>query len=92
MGASTFLRELLSYNSLLSEQFIFLEIYAYTEFTDKNLIGMVILFQTNWFGLTETMPWLFAILAAYFVIASVVSFVFVRSFAKADYKNAVSFG
>jgi hypothetical protein len=83
--------------------FIFLGIYAYTEFMDRNpysiaweiarnLIGAVILFQTNWFGLTEKMPWLFFVLAAYFVIASVVTFVFVRAFAKADDKNAVVFG
>lgn len=58
----------------------------------RNLIGLVILFQTDWFGLTATMPWLFAILAAYFVIASVVTFVFVRTFSKANDKSLVAMG
>jgi hypothetical protein len=83
--------------------FIFLGIYAYTEFMDRNpfsigweiarnLIGMVILFKTDWFGMVDTMPWLFAVLVAYFVISSVVTFVFVRSFAKDADNSPMAFG
>jgi sterol desaturase/sphingolipid hydroxylase (fatty acid hydroxylase superfamily) len=83
--------------------FIFLSIYAYTEFMDRNkysigweiarnLIGMIVLFQTDWFGLVDTMPWLFGVLAAYFVIASLVTFVFVRAFAKSSDKSPMAFG
>jgi alkylglycerol monooxygenase len=83
--------------------FIFLGIYAYTEFMDRNpfsigweiarnLIGMVILFKTGWFGMVDMMPWLFAVLVAYFVISSVVTFVFVRSFAKDADNSPIAFG
>lgn len=83
--------------------FIFLGIYAYTEFMDRNpyaigweiarnLVGIVLLFQTDWFGLGSKMPWLFVVLAAYFVIASVVTFVFVRSFAKSSDNSPMAFG
>ena len=83
--------------------FIFLGIYAYTEFMDRNpysigweiarnLIGIVLLFQTDWFGLVNKMPWLFGVLIVYFVIASIVTFIFVRSFAKDADKSPMAFG
>lgn len=71
--------------------FIFLGIYAYTDFMDKNpwsiaweitrnVLGVALVFQTQWFGLGETSPWLTPILLFYFALATVITTFFVRSF------------
>lgn len=71
--------------------FIFLGIYAYTELMDKNpwalgwelarnILGFALIFQTNWFSLTENLPWLVYVLGSYFLLSSILTVVFVRGF------------
>jgi alkylglycerol monooxygenase len=71
--------------------FIFLGIYAYTELMDKNpwalgwelarnILGFALIFQTNWFSLTENLPWLPYVLGSYFLLSSLLTVVFVRGF------------
>lgn len=69
--------------------FIFLSIYAYSELMDKspwamaweiarNVLGITLVIQTDWFGLTQTQPWLGWVLLSYFILATVVVGYFVR--------------
>ena len=70
--------------------FLFLCVFAYTELMDrnpyawawealKNVIGLFVIYQNGWFGMSETMPWGTVALARYFVLSSVVVALFVRS-------------
>ncbi len=70
--------------------FLFLCVFAYTELMDrnpyawawealKNVIGLFVIYQNGWFGMSETMPWGTVALASYFVLSSVVVALFVRS-------------
>lgn len=77
---------------LLFGSFIFLSIYAYTELMDKNpwaiaweaarnVLGIALVLQTDWFGLTPQQPWLGWVLLTYFVAATAITAYFVREIA-----------
>lgn len=70
--------------------FLFLCVFAYTELMDKNpyawawealknAIGLFLIYQNGWFGMSETMPWGTVALASYFVLSSIVVALFARS-------------
>ena len=70
--------------------FLFLCVFAYTELMDKNpyawawealknAIGLFLIYQNGWFGMSETLPWGTVALASYFVLSSVVVALFARS-------------
>ncbi|AYQ35189.1 sterol desaturase family protein [Runella sp. SP2] len=70
--------------------FLFLYVFAYTELMDKNpyawawealknAIGLFLIYQNGWFGMSETMPWGTVVLASYFVLSSIVVALFARS-------------
>ena len=69
--------------------FIFLSVYAYSELMSrnpqalyweaaKNALGIGLVFQTNWFNISEVLPWAVYAIGAYFVLATVVTWLFVR--------------
>lgn len=70
--------------------FLFLCVFAYTELMDKNpyawawealknAIGLFLIYQNGWFGMSETLPWGTVALASYFVLSSIVVALFARS-------------
>lgn len=70
--------------------FLFVCVFAYTELMDKNpyawawealknAIGLFLIYQNGWFGMSETMPWGTVALASYFVLSSIVVALFARS-------------
>jgi alkylglycerol monooxygenase len=70
--------------------FLFLCVFAYTELMDKNpyawvweafknAIGLFLIYQNGWFGMSETIPWGTVVLASYFVLSSIVVVLFARS-------------
>lgn len=69
--------------------FLFLCVFAYTELMDrnpyawawealKNAVGLFLIYQNGWFGMSETLPWGIFVLAGYFVLSSVVVALFVK--------------
>lgn len=70
--------------------FLFLCVFAYTELMDqnpyawawealKNAIGLFLIYQNGWFGMSEAMPWGTVALASYFVLSTIVVALFARS-------------
>lgn len=70
--------------------FLFLCVFAYTELMDKNpyawawealknAIGLFLIYQNGWFGMSETLPWGTVVLTSYFVLSSIVVALFARS-------------
>ncbi|HEU4574266.1 MAG TPA: sterol desaturase family protein [Chitinophagaceae bacterium] len=74
--------------------FIFLDVYAYTELMDRNryalvpelvktVFGLSLIYQQgDWFGAESQLAYISYILAAYFVVSSIVTVVFVSGFKK----------
>ncbi|RDB03254.1 sterol desaturase family protein [Runella aurantiaca] len=68
--------------------FIFLSVFAYTELMDrnpyalaweglKNGIGLWLIYTTNWFGIGGALPWITLVLSAYFVVATIITGLFI---------------
>jgi alkylglycerol monooxygenase len=68
--------------------FIFLCVFAYTELMDrnpyalaweglKNGIGLWLIYTTNWFRIGESLPWITLVLSAYFVVATIITGLFI---------------
>lgn len=76
--------------------FVFLSVYAFTELMDrnpysigwelaKNIFGIAIIYrQGDWFGASDTIPYINYILIAYFIIATIVTGWFVYVHRKED--------
>ncbi len=75
-------------NIFLYGGFIFLSVFAYTELMDrnpnaqiweglKNAVGLWLIYQTDWFGISDQLPWLTVALPIYFVLSTVVTTLFV---------------
>jgi sterol desaturase/sphingolipid hydroxylase (fatty acid hydroxylase superfamily) len=69
--------------------FIFLSVFAYTELMDrnpyawawegiKNALGLFLIYQNDWFGISASLPWATVALGSYFVLSTVVVALFVR--------------
>lgn len=69
--------------------FIFLSVFAYTELMDrnpyawvwegiKNALGLFLIYQNDWFGISASLPWATFALGSYFVLSTVVVVLFVR--------------
>lgn len=69
--------------------FILLSVYAYSELMDrnpqawiwetaKNILGLALIYQTNWFNISQILPWAVYAIGAYFVLATAVTWLFVR--------------
>lgn len=67
--------------------FIFLSVFAYTELMDrnpyawiwegvKNAIGLWLIYQTEWFGMSTSLPWATFILAGYFLTSTLIVWMF----------------
>ena len=63
--------------------FIFLSVFAYTELMDrnpyawmwegaKNAIGLWLIYQTEWFGMSTSLPWATFVLAGYFLTSTLI--------------------
>ncbi|NBB17999.1 sterol desaturase [Runella sp. CRIBMP] len=68
--------------------FIFLSVFAYTELMDrnpyalaweglKNSIGLWLIYTTDWFGIGQSLPWITLVLSTYFVLATIITGLFV---------------
>jgi sterol desaturase/sphingolipid hydroxylase (fatty acid hydroxylase superfamily) len=83
--------------------FVFLSVYAYTELMDRNPYAIfwegiknsfalgIIFYFGNWFGASQTLPWINYLLIAYFIAATIVTGWFVYSHYKEDRQLSVSF-
>ncbi|MFN8346294.1 MAG: sterol desaturase family protein [Spirosomataceae bacterium] len=69
--------------------FIFLSVFAYTELMDrnpyawvweslKNVLGLWLIYDNDWFGISASLPWAPVALGSYFVLATVVVALFTR--------------
>lgn len=69
--------------------FIFLSVFAYTELMDrnpyawawegiKNVLGLWLIYQNDWFGISASLPWATVALASYFVLATAIVVLFVK--------------
>ncbi len=67
--------------------FIFLSVFAYTELMDrnpyawmwegvKNAIGLWLIYQTDWFGMSTSLPWATFVLAGYFLASTLIVWMF----------------
>ena len=68
--------------------FIFLSVYCYTELMDrnpqawlwetaKNMLGFCLIYQTNWFNISDLFPWATYAIGSYFVLSTAVTAAFV---------------
>ena len=82
--------------------FVFLAVYASSELMDrnanafwwellKNSFGIgIVLYTSDWFGVSEFLPWLLPLVVSYFIISSVVVYLFCRDIQSATRRAAIA--